>query len=149
MKIYRYKAEILKHDSMDAAYVTFPYSVEEEFSTKGQVKVKAIFDNTVEYRGSLANMGIGYHCLGITKKIRELIGKQPGDEISVEIQADNEPRIVDIPSDLEIQLQSHELTEVFSRLSYTKRKEYVEAVTSAKKPETRNNRITKVINDLK
>lgn len=40
MKSYSFQAQIQKHDGMDAAYITFPYDVEQEFGTKGQVKVQ-------------------------------------------------------------------------------------------------------------
>lgn len=44
MKTYEFDAVIIKKDSIDAAYIEFPYDVEKEFNTKGQVKVKATFD---------------------------------------------------------------------------------------------------------
>lgn len=46
MKKYEFDALIQKHDSIDAAFIEFPYDVLEEFGTKGQVKVKAVFDGT-------------------------------------------------------------------------------------------------------
>lgn len=122
MKTYNFQAEILKHENMDAAYITFPYNVEEEFGSKGQVKVKAIFEGKIEYRGSLAKMGLDCHCLGITKKIRELLGKRPGDFIQVTLYMDNDPRIVEVPEDLKEELQKNMLKETFIKLSYTKQK---------------------------
>ena len=56
MKVYEFDAEIIKHEGIDGTYVEFPYAVEKEFGTRGQVKVWATFDG-YEYRGSLANMG--------------------------------------------------------------------------------------------
>jgi hypothetical protein len=37
---------------------------------KGQVKIKAVFDDKVEYRGSLAKMKSECHILGLTQEIR-------------------------------------------------------------------------------
>ncbi|MFA5816744.1 MAG: DUF1905 domain-containing protein [Bacteroidales bacterium] len=59
-----FEAIIEQNKGMDAAYISFPYSVEELFGVKGQVKVKAMIDGKVLYRGSLANMGFECHILG-------------------------------------------------------------------------------------
>lgn len=82
MKTYRFTVEIKKHPTLNAAYVEFPYDVEEEFGTKGQVKVKVTIDG-FEYRGSLAKMGGESHRLGLTQKIRQKINKNPGDTVEV------------------------------------------------------------------
>ena len=142
VKTYRFQAEILKHEDMNAAYITFPYDVAEEFGVKGQVKVKAVFDGNIEYRGSLAKMGLDCHCLGMTKEIRGLLGKNPGDVVTVSLHVDNEPRFVDIPEDIKTGLKSSGLDEAFQKLSYTKQKEYVVSIMSAKKLETRNRKNT-------
>jgi hypothetical protein len=149
MKAYQFQAEILKHEGMDAAYISFPYDVEKEFGKKGQVKVKVLFDEKVEYRGSLAKMGLDCHCLGMTQKVRELIDKRPGDTVNVTLYQDNEPRIVEVPEDLNVQLQLHKLEETFLKLSYTKQKELVAKVIDSKKLETRITRITGIINSLR
>jgi hypothetical protein len=98
MKIYEFDALIQKHPDMDASFIEFPYDVEKEFGTKGQVKVLATFDG-YEYRGSLAKMGHPVHRLGLTKEIRNAIRKKPGDTIHVTLKKDEAPRIVEAPDD--------------------------------------------------
>ena len=51
-----FKAIIKQHGDINAAFVEFPFSTEELFGKKGQVKIKALLDEKVEYRGSLAKM---------------------------------------------------------------------------------------------
>ncbi len=86
---YIYTSKIQKIEEKNGAYVSFPYDLRKEFG-KGRLKVTAYFDG-VEYKGSVVNMGIkntdGTVCyiIGITKAIREQIGKQPGDSIIIEI----------------------------------------------------------------
>lgn len=141
MKIYEFHAEIKKQDSIDAAYIEFPYDVEMEFGVKGQVKVWATFDG-YEYRGSLAKMGHQCHILGITKNIRDRIQKQPGDIVHVTLKKDDEPRTIEVPEDLKKEMEKHEEAKVFfDTLSFTNQKQYVQWITSAKKEETRNKRI--------
>lgn len=107
-----------------------------------------------EYRGSLAKMGHQCHILGITKKIRASINKQPGDTVHVILRKDDEPRTVDIPDDFKKAMEKNEEAKVFfDTLSFTNQKQYVQWITSAKKEETRNKRlqlsIDKLLNKIK
>ncbi|MDQ0192241.1 YdeI/OmpD-associated family protein [Paenibacillus wynnii] len=144
MKNYIFEAEILQHGDMDAAYIVFPYDVQVEFGTQGQVKVKATFDGIVEYRGSLAKMGRGSHCLGITKQIRQTLGVKFGDAIQVVLVMDLEPRTIDIPDDLLQALSELNILESFSSLSYSKQKKRVDVILGSKKQETRTRNIQKL-----
>ncbi|MBW8358716.1 MAG: YdeI/OmpD-associated family protein [Weeksellaceae bacterium] len=142
----RFCAPIMRHKDMNAAYVEFPFSAVEFFGKKGQVKVKVVFDNKVEYRGSLANMGQGIHCLGLTQAIRKELGKDSGDEVNVELWEDTEERTVEIPEDVqEILKQNPEAKFILENMSYTHRKEYIRWITEAKRPETKENRKKKMI----
>lgn len=74
---------------MDAAYVVVPIDIRKEYG-KGRLKVDATFDGE-PYSGSVVNMGVkdadGNVCyiIGITKAIRQKIGKTFGDSVEVEI----------------------------------------------------------------
>lgn len=141
---------ILENDSkgMDTAFVTIPFSVEEEYGTRGQVKVKVLFDKH-PYRGVLANMGTGCHILGVRKDIRQAIGKQVGDTVLVELERDSEERIVAVPDDLKKALAKEKAAlKFFDSLSFTNRKEYVLWICSAKKEETRKKRLEQTIEKL-
>ncbi|RPJ53218.1 MAG: DUF1905 domain-containing protein [Methanobacteriota archaeon] len=145
MKTYEFDAEIHGHESMDAAFIEFPYDVETEFGVRGQVKVRAFFDG-VEYRGSLARMGGGCHILGLTKKIRDAIGKKSGDMVHVMLSGDTEPRTVAVPEDLRQALDDHPPAGAFfETLSYSNRKEYVGWIEDAKGEETRRRRLEKTV----
>lgn len=63
----RFHAVILRNGSINAAFIEFPFSVEEVFGKKGRIKVKVVFDRSVEYRGSLARMKTECHILGMTR----------------------------------------------------------------------------------
>ncbi len=141
---------VLENDNkgMDTAFITIPFSVEEEYGTRGQVKVKVLFDQH-PYRGVLANMGTGCHILGVRKEIRRAIGKQVGDTVLVELERDSEERIVDIPDDLKKVLAKNKAAlKVFDSLSFTNRKEYALWISSAKKEQTRKKRLEQTIEKL-
>lgn len=148
MKVYEFDAEIKKHDSIDAAFIEFPYSVEKEFGVKGQVKIKATFDGC-EYRGSLVTMGHHCHILGITQKIRREINKQPGDSVHVILVKDDDERIVELPEDFKIKLEENDKArEFYNSLSYSHQKKYIDWILSAKRTETREKRIREAVDML-
>ena len=141
-----FEAEIKQNGTMNAAVVDFPFSTEELFGKKGQVKIKALLDEKVEYRGSLAKMKSDGHLLGLTQEVRKQLGKTFGDKVTVKLWEDQEERIVEIPEDvLEVFEKNKEAFEMYQKMSYTHRKEYMRWITEAKKPETRENRKVKLI----
>ena len=145
-KKIKFSAEVQKNGNINAAFVVFPFSTEELFGKKGQVKIKAIFDKNIEYRGSLAKMGGNCHMLGLTHAIRKKLGKSFGDTVDVELWEDQEERIVEIPDDVQKVFENEsKAKELFDAMSYTHRKEYIRWITEAKKPETRENRKVKMI----
>lgn len=84
---HRFTATILRNGDMDAAYVIVPVNIKDVYG-KGRLKVEATFDG-VPYSGSVVNMGVkdadGNICyiIGITKAIRQKIGKSFGDMVDV------------------------------------------------------------------
>jgi hypothetical protein len=138
-----FKAIIKQHENKNAAYVEPPFDINQVFGSK-RVKVKATFDG-VEYRGSIVNMG-GCYMLGITQEIRNKIGKGFGDEIFVTVEKDEEERSVEVPEDFAAEINNNEIAAAtFKSLAYTAQKEYVTWITSAKRQETRSDRIAKAV----
>lgn len=84
---HRFNARIERSGNMDAAYVVVPVDIREVYGV-GRLKVEATFDG-VPYSGSVVNMGVkdadGHVCyiIGITKAIRQRIGKSFGDMVEV------------------------------------------------------------------
>ena len=144
----KFNAEIKKVEEKDGAYIEIPFDVEKEFGAK-RVKVKAKFDN-VDYRGSIVRMGMPCFMIGLTKEIRKKIDKGIGDTVSVEIEKDEEERIIEIPMDFKERIErDNNVKEFWNTLSFSMQKKYVTWITSAKKEETRNKRINEAIEKLK
>jgi hypothetical protein len=126
------------------AFVRVPFDVEQVYGKK-RVKIKALIEN-VPYRGLLVRMGEPWHMLIILKHIREKIGKSFGDEVEVTVEEDVEPRVVQVPADLQQLLDQNPAAQAFFKeLAYTNQKEYVAWVTSAKREATRQERLTRTI----
>ena len=139
-----FEAEIYQSDiTNSSAFIEFPFSVPDLFGVKGRVPVRATFDG-LPYTGSLAKMGEGNHLLIILKDIREQLGRQRGDTISVTIELDETPRTVPVPPDLtEALAATPGADEKWAALAFTHQKEYVRWVEEAKRPETRTVRVAK------
>jgi hypothetical protein len=126
------------------ALVALPGEAAEFFGTRARRPVVAWF-NGVEYRGSTMPMGDGTFCVGVSKAVRAAAGVDIGDQVHVRIQHDDTPRTLAVPGDLAAALAQAGLTEPFSSLSYTHRREYVQWVDGAKRPETRARRIEQTV----
>ncbi len=144
-----FSAEIRQHQDINAAFVNFPFDTNELFGKKGQVKVRVLLDDKVEYRSSLANMGGGCHRLGLTQAIRKELGKTFGDFVEIKLWEDKKERVVIVPEDVqELLNQNSKAKEFYDSMSYTHKKEYIRWIADAKKQETRERRKVKMIEML-
>ncbi|HUP88270.1 MAG TPA: YdeI/OmpD-associated family protein [Longimicrobiales bacterium] len=128
------------------AFIMIPFDVKKEFGS-ARAKVDVTFDG-IKYKGSTAVMG-GAYMIGILKDIRAKLGKDIGDDVRVTLQLDEAPRVVEIPDDLRKALKKAKLEAAFEKLSYTHRKEHVNAIVEAKQPATRERRIQKALEMLR
>ena len=139
---------VIQNAGGGGAFVEVPFDVEAMFGVK-KPKVKALIEG-VPYRGTLVRMGSECHLLLILKGIREQIGKTFGDEVTVTVEPDTEPRVVEVPTELKKAFKIEKEAKIFfEKLSYTHQREYVTWINEAKKEETRQNRIAKTIEMLK
>ncbi|MGW6201486.1 YdeI/OmpD-associated family protein [Kribbella sp. NPDC055110] len=129
------------------AWVEVPGEVVAALGGGGRIPVVATFDG-VGYRGSIASMG-GCMALGVLKSIRAELGKGDGDAVTVTVERDSGERVVEVPEDFAAALAEAGLRESFDGLSYSHRREHVNAIVDAKKAETRARRIAKAVEMLK
>ena len=137
---------IIEEGPGGGAFVVVPFDAKAVFGS-GRPRVAATFDG-VPYRGSIASMG-GRYCLGMRKDVREAISKGPGDSVRVSVEADTAPRTVEIPPDLTAALAAAGLRGAFEKLSYTRRRQHVQAIEAARRAETRSRRIARTLDRLR
>jgi antitoxin component of MazEF toxin-antitoxin module len=127
--------------------VDVPTEVVEALGGKGRIPVTATFDG-VPYRGSIVRMG-GGAVLGVQKAIMAEAGVSVGDTLTVVVRNDDAPREVEVPDDLKEALRRNEAARAaFVGLSFSHRREYVDAINEAKRPETRARRVERTIQAL-
>jgi uncharacterized protein YdeI (YjbR/CyaY-like superfamily) len=68
----------------------------------------------------------------------------------VEVELDTEPRVIEVPDDLAAELAGDAKAKAFfESLSYSQQRGFVDPITQAKKPETRERRIEKAMGMLR
>ena len=78
----------------------------------------------------------------VSAAVRKEAGIAAGDAVVVGVALDTAPREVEMPDDLAAAMaEQPESRTFFDTLTDSQRKQFVESVTSAKKPETRSKRI--------
>jgi hypothetical protein len=88
----------------------------------------------------------GRYLLGLSNANRHAAGVATGDEVEVEVELDAEPRVVVEPTDFARALDADPVARTaYDRLSYSRKREHVLAIESAKKPETRRRLINKAL----
>lgn len=142
----KFETILEKHEKMDATGITIPFDVQAVFGKK-KVPVRVSI-NGAEYRSTIFFMG-GRYMMVVPKVFREAAGVKAGEKITVTMEKDEEKRTVEIPNDLAAALEKSGLSEVFSKMSYTHQKEYVNSISDAKREQTRARRIEKTIEMLK
>ncbi|MFC5404556.1 YdeI/OmpD-associated family protein [Cohnella soli] len=101
------------------------------------------------YRSTVAVMG-GKFMIPLSAENRLAAGVAAGDEVEVDIELDNEPRELTVPSDFSSELDlDPEAKQFFEGLSYSNRRRIVLSIEEAKTAETRQKRIVKAVSALR
>jgi hypothetical protein len=132
-------------DSSAGGGIKIPYDVRALFGKAKPpvvVTVRAAQEHT--YRSTVAVYG-GEYYVPLNKANATAAAIAAGEPFTVTVAPDDQPRVVTVPADLRAAIEEAGLLDRWERLSYTHQRENVEAVESAKKPETRTRRIEGVI----
>jgi hypothetical protein len=101
------------------------------------------------FRTTVAVYG-GQPMIGVNKGHRAAAGIDIGDSFDVVVAPDEEPRVVEVPTDLAEALAADDAAQAaFDRLSYTHRREYVEWIAEAKRPATRARRVADTVDRVR
>lgn len=119
--------------------------MKEAFGKTGRVAIKGTI-NGFPFRSTLTAEGEGKFYLMINQQMREGGKAEAGDLCSFVMEPDTEPRSVEVPADLQAALaKKPAAAKDFATFSYSHKKEFVDWITSAKRPETRADRVEKTI----
>ena len=138
MPAKRFTVELERADKT-AAMFRVPFDLEEAFG-RARPPVKVTIRGHTWRTTPGVYGGAGY--VGLNRAVRQATGADAGDRVAVTMELDTKPRTVRVPADLHAALAAEpDVRKAFAALSFTHRREYVEWVDEAKRPETRARRI--------
>ena len=136
----KFRATLRPDPTGTGTYVLVPRHVEKALGLKGRPKIQSVIAGH-PYRGSLMPSADGF-CLGVLKAIQQAEGLSRGDTITVKLELDTAPRVIEPPADLAKALaRDKRAAAAWDRLSYTNKREIALGLEEAKKPQTRERRL--------
>ena len=124
-------------------YIRIPFNVEEAFGSRARVSVRGTI-NGFAFRSSVFPDGRGSHTMMVNKTMQAGAEAKPDEFVRLVMVPDRAPRTVSVPADLRRTLASQPRARAaFQKLSWSRKKEYIDWITNAKKAETRAARLKK------
>jgi hypothetical protein len=139
---HAFRARLQPVEGVSAICVSVPPNVMAAFAPRKRVPVNVTV-NGYPFRTTIADMGSGPK-IGFNAVVRKGAGISAGETATIEVELDTAERTVTVPPDLTAAMTAADRA-LFDKLSYTHRREHVQAIEDAKKPETRERRIAKTI----
>lgn len=128
-------------------YVKIPNIHPDKKAPFGWRKVQGSIDDFVIKKYHLMPMGNGVLFLPVKAEIRKKIQKQAGDVVHVVLYPDHEP--LEVPQEMSWCLEEEpKALNFFNSLTESERKYYIQWIYSAKREETKIDRLAKTINRL-
>jgi hypothetical protein len=144
---YEYETILIKGPQL-GVFAEFPFESAKIFGTRKAVRVKATIEGKM-YRMSLLPHGNGTHWLHLRKEIRDAIGKEEGDTVSICIEKDETPPTIKVPEYLRWLLENEpEMMRKFNKLTWATKKFWVEFIEEPKSEESKVQRINRLFEIL-
>lgn len=138
---------VARLDGKTAVGIPVPESVVESLGAGKRVPI-TVEINGYTYRSTVAPYK-GEYMIALSAENRTAAGVAPNDDITVTIEVDREPRVVEVPADLQAALNgSPAAAEAWAALSYSNQNAHALAVEGAKAADTRARRVEGVIAKL-
>jgi Bacteriocin-protection, YdeI or OmpD-Associated/Domain of unknown function (DUF1905) len=148
VSVSKFEAMLQPDPTGAGTFVLVPRAIEKKLGLKGRPKIQAVIAGH-PYRGSLMPTPEGF-CLGVLKAIQQSAGVSRGDRITVELEIDTAPRVIEPSADLARALaKDKKAATAWEKLSYTNKREIAMSLEEAKKPETRARRLAAAVERLR
>ena len=147
-QVKRFRAVVNRREGGEVCSINIPFDVEKTFGGRNRVPVRGTL-NGAPFRSSVFRMGGDCHFMVVNRQLRAAAGVSGGETVPVHMERDDAPRVVTPPADFARALKANaDAKATWDKLSYTHRREHVQHIEEAKKPETRQRRLEKSIANL-
>ena len=128
--------------------IQVPENVMDQLDQGKRPRVVVTLDGGYSFRTTVGpHAGASY--ISVSAAIRDEANIAAGEEVTVDVAVDTEPRDVEVPDDLSAALADDDAARSwFEGLTDSQRKTFVTSVTSAKQPETRQRRVARAVSAL-
>jgi hypothetical protein len=141
-----FKTKVGAVEKGNLALIEVPFDVKAEFG-KARAPVVVTLNGQTTWRTTVAVYD-GKHYIGARREIREQTpGFEAGKIITVEVEYDDAPREVEVPPELQKCLVG-KIATAWKRLSFSHQREWCEAISEAKKAETKDKRLNELLAKL-
>ena len=128
-------------------YVVIPEKIKDKKARSGRLKVRGTIEGFEIRKCLLMPRTNGDYFLPVRSEIRKQIKKTEGDFVHIILYPDNEP--LEVPEEMLLCLQEEpDALRFFNSLSESEQKYYMQWIYSAKKEETKVERLAKCMNRL-
>jgi hypothetical protein len=122
-------------------FLTLPRNASAKLPSRGMTAVEGTI-NGLPFRATLEPDGQKGHWLRVDRKLREAAGAEAGDVVTLEIAAAAEKPEPKVPADLRKALvAAPKARALWTNITPVARRDWVQWITSAKRPETRARRV--------
>jgi hypothetical protein len=148
VKKLAFKIKLIGQEGSSVAALNAPFDVKEVFGTIARVPVRGTI-NGFPFRSSLMPMG-GCHYMAVNRAMREGASCEAGDTVSVVMELDTAPRVVEVPPVLKKALAKSKTAQAnWKKYSFSNQKEMALAISGAKQEETRKRRLARIVDIVK
>lgn len=131
------------------AFVVVPPEVLAALGGGVRFRVKGEIDG-VGFASSTMAMGGGDVCVGVHKATRRAAAVDIGAVVVLRLERDTSARTLDLPAELASAFAGDDAARAtFEGLSFTRRREYVDAITGAEREATRARRVARILAQLR
>lgn len=143
----KFTATLFQAEGKNATGISVPPDVIKALGSGKKPAVKVTIGDFT-YRTTVGIYGESF-LIPVSQERRAAAGIKAGDELEVTLELDLDPKTVDIPADLAAALAAKPgAAAAFDALAFSRRKEFVRQVEEAKAAETRQRRITNIVDKL-
>ena len=129
-------------------YLDLPEAATAKLGSPGRVPVSGLI-NGFPFDSSVFPNGEGGHYLMLNKEMQKGASLEAGDRARLTLRIDPKMGTLEPPDDLAKALSGHERAKAaFEDLSHSHKKEYLDWISEAKRPETRARRIERTLSLL-